>query len=103
MKETIGLSDRNYGQPLLHHRVNIPFYAHYLFGQAPKHLLQLLRSHATERDGFHGFLSVRWGLNLIEQQRRGAFAFIKGKRRIFYRVSMHAQVLSGELFFLQIF
>ena len=79
MKETIGLSDRNYSQPLLHHRVNIPFYAHYLFGQAPKHLLHLLLSLATVRDGFHVLASVHCGLNLIEQSRPGAFALMKGK------------------------
>ena len=59
MKETIGLSDRNYSQPLLHHRVNIPFYAHYLFGYAPKHLLHPLLSLATERDGSQGLVAVR--------------------------------------------
>ena len=54
MKETIGLPDRNYGLPPLHHRVNIPFYAHCLFGHALEHLLQL----PVLSDGMHRFLAV---------------------------------------------
>mgnify|MGYP006245847201 CR=1 FL=1 len=56
MKETIGLPDRNYDLPFLHHRVNIPFYAHYLFIYAPEHLLQPL----VACGGAHGFVGSRF-------------------------------------------
>ena len=60
MKETIGLPDRNYGLPPLHHRVNIPFYAHCLFGHALEHLLQL----RVLSDGVYWFVgcALPWGV-----------------------------------------
>ena len=56
MKETIGLPDRNYDQPFLHHRVNIPFYAHYLFVCTPEHLLHP----SVAFDGAQGFVGLRF-------------------------------------------
>ena len=62
MKETIGLPDRNYDLPFLHHRVNIPFYAHYLFIYAPEHLLQP----PVARGGAHGFVGSRF-ISLVSE------------------------------------